>query len=197
MAQISLYCNKGALNGHRPVVRMTQDAKTRERSDQGFVSRLADESYRELFGYLLRRLGNESDVQDLAQEAYLRLLRVEKGDLIRNPRAYLFRIAANLVYEFRMKEGRSAPFDGDPQPEIDAAPTPTSLEGSLESRDTLRHLGRVLQDQPPLYRAVLLMRKRDGMSHDEIAEKLGVSVHTVRKYLTRAVAECRAALKTG
>lgn len=180
---------------------MTQDAETRakkrEPGGSDFVGRLADESYRELFGYLLRRLRNESDVQDLAQEAYLRLLRVEKGELIRNPRAYLFRIASNLVYEFRMKEGRSAPFEGDPQPQIDAAATPISLEANLESRDALRHLSGVLQDQPPLYRAVLLMRKRDGMGHDEIAEKLGVSAHTVRKYLTRAVAECRAALKTG
>jgi RNA polymerase sigma factor (sigma-70 family) len=46
---------------------------------------------------------------------------------------------------------------------------------------------------PPIYQSILLMRKRDGLSHGEIAQKLGISIHTVRKYLTRAITECRKA----
>ena len=66
-------------------------------------------------------------------------------------------------------------------------------ELEAERQAAMRKLKNVLEHQPRLYRAVLLMRKRDGMSHAEIAEKLSVSVHTVHKYLTRAVEACRKA----
>ena len=51
-------------------------------------------------------------------------------------------------------------------------------------------LDAILQDRPPLYRAVLLLRKRDGYSHAEISEKLGITKTTVRTYLTRALSRC-------
>ena len=64
---------------------------------------LFDEAFREhrgrLYQYLRRRLANEEDAQDLAQEAYLRLLRVSRTELVRDPQAYLYRVARNLVYE--------------------------------------------------------------------------------------------------
>ena len=42
-------------------------------------------------------------------------------------------------------------------------------------------------------RAVFVLRKRDGLSYTEIARALDISVHTVKKYLARAVAQCRSA----
>lgn len=165
-----------------------------EDTQAGMVGTLYANSYHDLFAYLLRRLSDRSDAHDLAQEAYLRLLRVERAELIEHPKAYLFRIASNLVYEFRMKQHRSGVRYARPLEEIDEQTVPSDPERELERRAAIRYLEQVFEDQPPLYRAVLLMRKRDGMSHTEIAEKLDVSVHTVRKYLTRAVAECR---KTG
>jgi len=59
--------------------------------------------------------------------------------------------------------------------------------------DAPEQLEYVLRQLPPMYRAVLLLRKRDGMSYAEIAQKLKLSVHTVKKYLARAVVQCRAA----
>jgi RNA polymerase sigma factor (sigma-70 family) len=51
----------------------------------------------------------------------------------------------------------------------------------------------VLAQLPPLYAAILVMKKRDGLSYEEIARALQISVHTVKKYLFRAVAQARAA----
>ena len=47
--------------------------------------------------------GSSADARDLAQEAYVRLLRLERKDLIREPRPYLYRIAANILYEYELK----------------------------------------------------------------------------------------------
>ena len=59
--------------------------------------------------------------------------------------------------------------------------------------DTQRQLAAILDELPPLYRAILLLQKRDGMSYVEIAKELDLSVHTVEKYLFRALALVRAA----
>ena len=69
------------------------------------------------------------------------------------------------------------------------------LEDAVASRMELQRLQAALEGLPPLYSAALLLRKRDGLSHREIAERLQISLHTVRKYLTRAVAQCRLKLK--
>src|SRR5690606_5505228 len=65
-------------------------------------------------------------------------------------------------------------------------------EHELEMANTLRRIGKALSDMPPLYASVLILCKRDGLSHQEIADELDISIHTVRKYLTRAVLRCRA-----
>src|SRR6516162_1838881 len=57
---------------------------------------------RDLRRYLAHRIGNRADVEDLSQEIYLRLLRIERKDLIRSPEALLFRMAANATCEWRL-----------------------------------------------------------------------------------------------
>lgn len=143
--------------------------------------------------FLVYRVGNELDAQDLTQEAYFRLCRVERPDLIRQPDAYLFKIANNLANEFLTKKKK--------QPTMIDIDHEHSLQDDNNIQDGLRHfeckaeireLERILADMPPLYSAILLMRKRDGYSHQEIAEKLNISPHTVHSYLKRALAKCRA-----
>ncbi|MDE2052995.1 MAG: hypothetical protein KGL45_03465 [Gammaproteobacteria bacterium] len=58
-----------------------------------FVAELAARHGRRLSRFLAARLRNAADIADLAQEVYLRLLRVERHDQIRNPEAYLLTIA--------------------------------------------------------------------------------------------------------
>ncbi len=144
--------------------------------------------------FLMRRLRDTHDAQDLAQEAYLRLLRVERGDLVRNPQAYLYRIASNLVYEFRLRERQQAvTFDSLAQEHAAEHPLDLRPDEINERIIAEEQLEAVLMRLPPAYRAILLLRKHEGRSYPQIAETLGISVHTVKKYLARAVAQCRAA----
>ena len=162
-----------------------------------FVKGLYESSYKELFAFLLRRSSNHQQAQDFSQEAFLRLIRVERKDLIEQPRAYLFRIAANLVHEKRLKNVSQWQKESSALENVEEIPCEDDPHAHIERQKAIQDLEKILTSLPPIYQSVLLMRKRDGLNHAEIAEKLGISIHTVRKYLTRAVTECRKAHSMG
>ncbi len=147
--------------------------------------------------YLARRLRSAQNAQDLAQETYLRLLHLDRGEFVRKPQAYLYRIASNLIYEFQLRE-RKTPVMFDSQALEEAAEQGIELQAGDEPErlGAEQQIEVMLAGLPPLYRAVLILRKRDGMSYAEIARTLGISVHTVKKYLARAVAQCRSVRAT-
>jgi len=146
----------------------------------------------DLHRFLMRRLRSVQHAQDLAQEAYLRLLRVERADLVRQPRAYLYRIAANLVSEFRLRERREpVAFDSELLEEATRRADASSLDEHREQVVDAQEVESLMRAWPPLYRAIFVLRKRDGLSYQEIAEQLDISIHTVKKYLARALAMCR------
>lgn len=146
-----------------------------------------------LLRYLSFRVGNSTEAHDLAQEAYLRLSRVKNPDLIEKPAAYLFRIAENLANEFHLRQKKiPKTIDLDALSEYGGDSDGDQFQRDMEARSSIKALEVILEDLPPLYRAILLLRKRDGYTHAEIAEKLQLSPHTVHRYLTRALAQCRA-----
>ena len=147
-----------------------------------------------LHRYLTKRLRSVHHAQDLAQEAYLRLLRVEDAEMVRKPQAYLYRIASNLAYEFKLREQREpVTFDSDVVEQLAEHPEGPVFDELGEHADASQQLEYVLMQLPPMYRAVFMLRKLDGLSYAEIAKSLELSVHTVKKYLARAVVRCRAA----
>ena len=143
----------------------------------------------DLVRYLASRLPSEEDARDLAQEAFLRLLRLERTDLIRHPEAYLYRIATNLLHEHWLKARPDCAASGL-DPEGLASPA-GSTETLVEQRQTLDALERALSLLPTRQRRVVLMHRRDGLTYNEIAERLQISPGMVKKYLTKGLARCR------
>lgn len=156
---------------------------------------VAEQYGKPLERYLMRRIHNGQDVCDLAQEVYLRLLRVGKAELTaEDSPAYLFWIASHVVYEFKLRARREPViFDSDAL-DARAEQLPVSERDSMQDElDLQGQLNRALKRLPPAYRAVLLLHKRDGLSFAEVAQQLGLSKHTVKKYVGRALAALRAA----
>jgi RNA polymerase sigma factor (sigma-70 family) len=146
-----------------------------------------------LLRYLLRCRGCEQDANDLAQEVYMELLRVSEPEAIKQPQAYLYRIASHVVYRFkrrRQRESDFVTFDSETVARLEDRPQGETVEETRQT-DAIRELERLMDDLPPLHRAIILMCKRDGMSYAQAAHKLGVSVHTVKKYLHRAMVHMR------
>ncbi len=149
-----------------------------------------------LYRYLLRKLRSAESAEDLTQEVYLRLLRTADRKLVRNPQAYVFGVAFNVLYEFRLNEAQNpVDFDSEAVAQLgETLPGETEPpEEAHERRNRTRWLNEVMARLSPMQQAVLLMAKRQGLAHAEIAARLGISIGTVRKHLARAINQCRSA----
>ncbi len=149
---------------------------------------------RELQRFLLRRVRDRHDADDLSQEVFARLLRVENVEIIRNPLAYLLGIASHVIREFRQRRQHpSVIFDSDMADSLsENMATSSRSADQVELQDWLNE---ALGQLPPTHQAVLLLVKRDGLSYDEAAEATGLSVHTIEKYLVEARARLRVIMK--
>ena len=145
--------------------------------------------------FLIRRLGRVQDTDDLAQEVFARLLRVRDAELVRKPLAYLLGIAAHVLREFRQRRQRERVlFDSDVADELCENPQNVVLPGEAEQLDLQSQLNWALARLPPTHQLVLLLVKRDGLSHAEAAKVAGLSVHTIEKYVVEARARLRVML---
>ena len=144
----------------------------------------------ELQRYLTRRLNCAQTAADLTQETFVRLMRSEAAGTLENPRAYLYRIASNLLADHFRSAKRQADVAGPALWETipDQAPSP---EAALLTRGALRRLERAIDALPPRQREVLLLHKFEGRSYQAIAERLGISKNTVMVHMMRALAHCR------
>jgi len=145
-----------------------------------------------LRAFLLRRTQRHPDAADLAQEVYVRMLRVPDLGAIHNPEAYLFTVAGNLAREHAHQERRerqSLDVD-DPALQEQLAELP-ALGGQLDTEQRTRRLREVLLQLPPKCRAAVELQYWHDLSYEEIALRLGVSTHMVKKYLSQGLMHCR------
>lgn len=148
---------------------------------------------RELHRYLLRRLWRPQDLDDVAQEVYLRLLRIDDAEYMRTPLAYLYRVAANVLSDWNEVEQHHEHVVANSEELERWAETAEAAwpDDPNEREDMTRQIDRALSDLPPLQAAILIMFEAQGMSYQEVAKELRISVHTVEKYLTKARAQIR------
>jgi RNA polymerase sigma-70 factor (ECF subfamily) len=143
-----------------------------------------------LLAFFYQRVRRRPDAAELAQEVYLRMLRISDIEAIRNPEAYLYTVASNLAKEHRVLEQRNAnTLDIDDAAELLADLTPASAEIDTERR--IRRLREVLRQLSTKAQAAVALHYWHGMSYQEVALQLGVSTHMVKKYLSQALAHCR------
>jgi RNA polymerase sigma-70 factor, ECF subfamily len=138
---------------------------------------------------LVRGMVPESDIEDVTQEAFLKAYR-KLGDFDGRSSFYtwIYRIAANTAMDWRKRERhrRHAPLPEGPQGE-DAVP---SLDAGPERDTARRELGAridaAIEALPDKYHEILILREIEGLSYEEISERLGMSKGTVESRLFRA-----------
>jgi RNA polymerase sigma factor (sigma-70 family) len=161
-----------------------------------FVTHIATQHGRKLRRYLAARLRNAADVPDLVQEVFLRLMRIERHESIRNPEAYVMTIAAHVLHQHMLRNAAAPESMNtldvlvDLQVAIESDP-----EAQIDAQRRLQDLDRALERLAPNLHATFVLHRRDGMTLDEIATILGVSRPMVKKYLAKAVFRCREQLE--
>jgi RNA polymerase sigma factor (sigma-70 family) len=138
------------------------------------------------------RLRNPADAPDLAQEVFLRLLRVDRHDAIRSPEAYLFTVASHVIHQHTLSQN-AVPTTVDIDEtfaELQLIATDDPLRQS-EVQQRAESLQALLEELPPKMAAALVLHRVVGLSIEEIGRKLGVARPTAKKYLARALLHCR------
>jgi len=165
---------------------------------QSFIGAWASQYGRRLRRFLSARVRNSTDVPDLAQEVFLRLLRIEHPDAIRSPEAYLFTVASHVISQHTLRQA-VAPVSLDITeiyPELQAL-SGSDPDSSAESQQRLKALERALAELPPRVSATLLLHRMGGYSIAEIGQRLGVARPTAKKYLAQALLHCRTRYRDG
>ncbi len=156
------------------------------------VGRLFAEHRAALQSFFLRRIRSKADAADLAQEVYVRMLRIRDLESIRNPVHYLYTVANNLVKEHAVLDRRQASgIDIDEAPAHEQLETLPAFDGELDATQRVARLGIVLKQLRPKCRAAVELRFTHGLSYRAIATHLGVSPQMARKYVAQGLGHCR------
>jgi len=162
------------------------------------VERLFAEHASALQAFFRRRIRSSTEAADLAQEVYLRLLRVSDQEAIRNPVPYLYTVANNLVKEQAVLERRRASgVDIDTVTSHEQLEMLPTFEGDFDEARRVQRLRTVLKQLRPKCQAAVLLRFTHGLSYREVAMRLGVSPQMARKYVLQALSHCRRRMARG
>lgn len=150
--------------------------------------------YRELVSFLCARLGNRQAAEDVAHDAYIRVLERTGGNDIEHPRAFLYRTALNLVIDGHRRGllRQAEPLEVLDTDERFFSPAPSQ---NMDLNQRLDLMQRALAELSQPCRECFLLRKLDGLSHPQIAERLGVSRSLVEKHIVNAMKHCRVRMR--
>ena len=150
--------------------------------------------YRELLGFINARLGNQQVAEDVVHDAYVRVLERTSSTPIEQPRAFLYRTALNLVIDGHRRNALRQVESLDVLDTDDGFSSP-SPQLCLDQGQRLDMLQRALAELPSACRDSFMLRKLEGLSHPEIAERLGISRSVVEKHIVNAMKHCRLRLR--
>jgi RNA polymerase sigma-70 factor (ECF subfamily) len=144
--------------------------------------------------YLSRLLGNSAEAEDVAHDAYLRVLSAVESNTAERPEALVYVTARRLAIN-RLKRRSISPISREVLPLESAAAQSPGVTQQVMARQELDLLEQAIRELPEGCRAVLLLRKVELLSHREISNRLGIAISTVEKQHARALRLLRAAMK--
>jgi RNA polymerase sigma-70 factor (ECF subfamily) len=145
-----------------------------------------------LYRWFLRRLRRPDLAEEYTQEVYARMLAIPKDTVIENYPAYVKTVARNLLYERSLREGRTK-FEQD----VDDPAIQEQLSEFFDYGEDIdkemykKLLHEALRELSPKCQAAVAMHFWRGMTYEEIAPHLEISVHMVKKYICQALAHLR------
>lgn len=147
----------------------------------------------ELRRFFLARLHSSTEAEDLVQDLYLKVTTARSVDDIRNPGAYLYRLASNLMLDRIRQQRRSAARDNAWRATHhvlsaveDIADIPDA-EAIVSARQRLKGVMTALEALPERTQRVFRLHKFEGLRHAEVALRLGMSRSAVEKHMIDAL----------
>jgi len=152
------------------------------------VSQLYSDHHSWLQGWLRQKTGCPHNAADLVHDTYMRVIEARNTAAIETPRAFLVTIAKRVLASYfrhlEVERAYLATIAHLPEPEV---PSPETQAILIE---TLLEIDRILDGLPAKVRTAFLWAQIDGMPYAEIAERLDVSLSSVKQYMARAIRHC-------
>ncbi|MDE5683448.1 MAG: RNA polymerase sigma-70 factor [Muribaculaceae bacterium] len=135
--------------------------------------------------YALRYVGDTDSAEDTVQNAFLKAWQaIGNGSDIADFKAFMYRCVRNECISFLRRQERFVGIEDVPEVE----------DTDIDTSERDARIWRAIDDLPDRCREVFLLSKRDGLSNEEIAAELDISVKTVKNQMTKAFSRLRTAL---
>jgi RNA polymerase sigma-70 factor (ECF subfamily) len=157
-------------------------------ADSAAAASLFTDHHSWLLGRLRQRLRNTAEAEDVASEAFARVIGYRRLQALQEPRAYLTTVAKSILLQlWRRRDLERAWIDSLALAPETFTPSPEERALWLES---LERIAQALDGLSPRARQAFLLSQLDGLTYAQIAERLGVSASMVRKYMAQGLQQC-------
>jgi RNA polymerase sigma factor (sigma-70 family) len=154
------------------------------------IENLFREHNRALIAFLQCRLNSYSDAQEVAQEAYLRMLTMDNREQVDSLRGYLFKIAGNMAIDRLRKRKVRSDFNAAQSQEEPM--TESSPDHHAMAVEQVAGIRRALRELPPKASQAFVMHVIEGRDFGNVAQTMKLSERMVRYHVANALAHCRA-----
>lgn len=145
----------------------------------GAVAPLYLEYETRLRGFVMKRVKDRDEANDILQQLYIKLYKnCEQLQGVRNVSAWLYQIARNAVYDYYRELGRSVPIE-------DEIHLDEQLHPETEKHEVESLVLPLINMLPPAYAEPLRLSELEGISQKEIAERLGMSYSGAKSRVQR------------
>lgn len=149
---------------------------------------------KKVFSVALKMLKSETDAEEIVQDVFLSIwLARARLTGINDPEAYLFTITYNTIYTRLKKASRNRQLLNSIL--LHLTPIQNTTEETIAANETGKLITEATMELSPQQRNVYQLSKQEGLSYDEIAERMHISRNTVRNHLTEAMKTIRTFLK--
>lgn len=137
-----------------------------------------------------RYLKRPEDIEDIVQETFVRTYEAKQKSQILNLRAYFYKTARNLsLKHLALHTNKVVDYLGD-LGILEVYDSRAPLENQIEAHEQFSIFCEAVRELPLQCRRVFILRKIYGLSHEEIAERLNITVSTTNQHLAKGVARC-------
>lgn len=136
--------------------------------------------------FFMRRAASHSDAEDMTQELFAKLARVE-DPAMEKPDAYIFQMAANLLRDRRRRERVRANYRAAVSAGEVVDLEPLDPARILQGREDLGAVSRALRELPERTRAIFLLYRLEGMKQAQLAALYGMTTSGVQKHILKAM----------
>jgi len=143
-----------------------------------------------LRAWLTSSYGDQIDVDDVIQDAFIRVLAAKDKQELKSPKAYFFAVARNLAVDSirKSKVISSGSYQGGEVMGI--LDESICIEEEVARNYELELLTQAIQSLPNRCRQIFTLSKVYGMTYNEIAEEMGISFHTVSAQVSIGLRKC-------